>query len=62
MAKKRTRTLADQVEATERRDAPKAQARATRSGTWWSVSMGLVVLTIVLTAGAFFYLRFKQVI
>ncbi len=62
MAKKRKPTLADHIEATERRDAPRAQARATRSGTWWSISFGLAVLAIVLAAGAFFYLRLKRII
>ena len=62
MTKKRTHTLADQVKASERRDAPKAQARATRSGTWSSLSLGLVVLAIVLTAGTLAYLLLKRII
>ena len=62
MAKKRKPTLADHIEATERRDAPRAQARATRSGAWWSISFGLAVLAIVLAASAVAYLRFKSII
>ncbi len=62
MAKRRKPTLADYVEAAERREAPRAQARATGRGTWWSVWVGLVVLTIVLAAGAFAYLRSKGLI
>ena len=62
MAKKRKTTLADHVEATERRDAPRAQARAARTGTWGSISMGLVALAVVLAAGAIAYLRFKRII
>jgi len=62
MAKRRKPTLADYVEAAERRAAPRAQARATGRGTWSSIGVGLVVVTVVLAAGAFFYLRFKQLI
>ena len=62
MAKKRKTTLADDVEATERRAAPRAQARASRGGTWGSISIGLVALAVVLTAGAIAYLRFKSLI
>ena len=62
MAKKRNPTLADHVEATERRAAPRAQARASRTGNWWSISIGLVALAAVLTAGAIAYLRFKSII
>ena len=62
MAKKRKPTLADHIEATERRDAPRAQARASRSGAWWSISMWLLALAVVLAAGAIAYLRFKSII
>jgi len=62
MAKKRKPTLADYVEATERREAPRAQARASSRGPWFNVWLGLLVLTVVLTAGAFFYLRYKRLI
>ncbi len=62
MAKRRKPTLADYVEAAERREAPRAQARATGRGAWWSVWIGLIVLTVVLTAGVVAYLRFKQLI
>lgn len=62
MAKKPPPTLADHVEAAERRAAPKAQARVARRGVYWSAWLGVLVISIVLTAGAVFYLRMKQYI
>jgi hypothetical protein len=62
MAKRRKPTLADYVEAAERREAPRAQARAGGRGTWWSIWLGLIVLTVVLVAGAVAFLRYRQII
>ena len=62
MAKRRKPTLADYVEAAERREAPRAQARASGRGTWWSIWLGLIVLTVVLVAGAVAFLRYRQFI
>lgn len=64
MAKRSKPTLADYVEAAERREAPRAQAQARDSGrgAWGSVWIGLMVVSIVLTAGAIVYLRVKRII
>ena len=62
MAKKKLRTLADHVEATERREAPRAQARASGRGAYVAAWMGVLVLTVLITAGAVAYLRFKKYI
>jgi|GEM_PF-2070131 len=62
MAKNPKPTLADHVEAAERREAPRAQARATGRGAWFNVWLGLLVMLVVLTAGALFYLRYKNLI
>jgi hypothetical protein len=58
MAKKPPPTLADHVEAAERRAAPRAQARAAGRSTYvaW---MGVLVLTVLLTAGAVAFLRMR---
>ena len=61
MAKKKRPTLADYVEATERREAPRAQARVSGrggSGAW----LGLIVLAILLAAGAIAFLRMQRYI
>jgi hypothetical protein len=57
MAKRRKPTLADHVETMERRQAPRAQARVTRQGTWWNLWLGLGVFFVVLLAAGFFFLR-----
>ncbi|MCC6718328.1 MAG: hypothetical protein IT555_10615 [Acetobacteraceae bacterium] len=62
MAKKTKLNLVDYVEAAERREAPRAQARATGRGAWSSIWVGLIVLTIVLTAGAVVFLRMRRLI
>jgi hypothetical protein len=62
MAKKPRPTLADHVEAAERRAAPRAQARAAGKGAYWAAWMGVLVLTVLITAGAVAYLRFKKYI
>jgi flagellar basal body-associated protein FliL len=61
MAKKK-QSLADYVEAAERRDAPRAQARAAGRGAWSSVWIGLMVIMVVFAAGAVAYLRVKRII
>jgi hypothetical protein len=61
MAKKK-QTLADYVEAAERREAPRAQARAAGRRTWRSLWLGLIVITVVCAAGALVYLKFKRLI
>ncbi len=61
MAKKKKPSLADFVEAAERREAPRAQARVTgRAG--WSSAWIVLLLTLVLTAGALVLLRMQRVI
>jgi hypothetical protein len=62
MAKKKPLTLADHVEATERREAPRAQARASGRGVYVAAWMGVLVLAVLITAGAVAYLRFKKYI
>jgi len=62
MAKRRKPTLADYVEAAERREAPRAQARASGRATWWSIWLGLIVISVMLAAGAVAYLRFNGLI
>ena len=62
MAKKKKPTLADYVEATERREAPRAQARASGRSAYFSLWLGVTVLTVLLTAGTLFYLRYKRLI
>lgn len=62
MAKKLPPTLADHVEAAERREAPRAQARVARRGTYWSAWLGVLVLTILLTAGAIAFLKLQKYI
>jgi len=60
MAKKKP-SLADHVEATERREAPRAQAR--RLGrSMWTTWLLLATVTVVILAGAVAFLRFKQLI
>ena len=62
MAKKPPPTLADHVEAAERRAAPRAQARAAGRGAYWSAWIGVLLLTVLITAGAVAYLKFKKFI
>ncbi len=62
MAKKPRPTLADHVEAAERRAAPRAQARASGRSLVLAAWLGVLVLTVLLTAGAIAFLRFKQYI
>lgn len=62
MAKKPRPTLADHVEAAERRAAPRAQARAAGRSLVWAAWLGVLVLTVLITAGAVAFLRFKQYI
>ena len=61
MAKKK-QTLADYVEAAERRGAPRAQARASGRGAWWSIWLGLIVITVICAAGALAYLKVNRII
>ena len=62
MAKKKKPSLADYVEAAERREAPRAQARVTgRSGTGMAW-IGVLLLTALLTAGALAFLRLRHYI
>jgi hypothetical protein len=62
MAKRQRRTLADYVEAAERREAPRRQARATGRGGWWSFWLGLIAVTVVLLAAAVAFLRYRGMI
>lgn len=62
MARKKKPTLADYVEAAERREAPRAQARVSGRGGWSSAWVGLMVLTVLLTAAALVFLRLKRYI
>jgi hypothetical protein len=62
MAKRQKRTLADYVEASERRDGPRAQARDSRGGGGLNIWFGLVAVVVVLLASAIAFLRFRGVI
>ncbi len=59
MAKKPRPTLADHVEAAERRAAPRAQARAAGRDTLRVAWLGVLVLTVLITAGAVAFLRMR---
>jgi len=49
------------VEATERREAPRAQARRLGRSTW-TMWLLLATVTVVILAGAIVFLRLKQLI
>jgi cobalamin biosynthesis Mg chelatase CobN len=59
MANKPRPTLADHVEAAERRAAPRAQARASGRSLVWAAWLGVLLLTVLLTAGAIAFLRMR---
>ena len=61
MAKKKP-NLADYVEATERREAPKARARVTGKGGGGLAWLWLVIVAVVLAFGGFAYLRLNRLI
>jgi len=61
MAKKKP-NLADYVEASERRDAPKARARAVGAGGSGALKVWLLIAIAVLLLAGFAFVRFKHLI
>ena len=62
MTKNKKPSLADYVEAAERREAPHARVRANGYGARWGIWVGLIVLTVILAVGALFFLNYKKII